>query len=98
MGVGGGGVEADFKCLIFISMHATFDHAICMTLVLYREGRRVRMTNKEGREKWRAKNLEVRKGKLALESGENNEKSTCNQERGATALGNCTVSKVSDAC
>lgn len=56
------------------------------------------MTNKEGRERWRAKNLEVRKGKLALESGENNEKSTCNQERGATALGNCTVSKVSDAC
>lgn len=43
----GGVNEADFKCLIFVSMHATFDHAICVTLVLHREGKGVRMTNKE---------------------------------------------------
>lgn len=65
---GGVGVNVpDFECLIFISVHATFDHAICMTLVLERGGDRVRMTKKEpergGEVKSRGERGEVSVGK-----------------------------------
>ncbi len=50
-------------------------------------------TERGGEIKPRGEKREVSSGK-----GENNEKSTPNQERAVTAQGNCIVSKVFDAC
>lgn len=100
--MGGWGVavnETHFKCLIFISVHATLDHAICVTLVLggWRTGRERRGSG------WReAAGRQSRGGKGVVGSEraaekKHNEKSKSKGE-GASARSYSTVSKVFDAC